>query len=160
MGQKNIIIAENGELSVDIGTMATMPTKKRNTNPLDKPNTLGSIVHMDIGYGDCISVGGFLYTLLFVDRETSQGYLYGFKSLTKEYIMETFDQLFLDMGRKPTCIYTDFDPKLIMRKCGRMLKHLNIRVRASPARQQHQNGLVEILWGGFNQHGQIFYNRL
>ena len=61
--------------------------------------------------------------------------------------MDNFDQLFLDMGRKPTRIYTDFDPKLIRGKCGRMLKHLNIHVWASPSRRQHQNGLVERRWG-------------
>ena len=73
MGQNNISIPDTGEVPVEIGAMATMPATKRNTTPLDKPNTLGSIVHMDIGYGDCISLGGFRYTLLFVDRETSRG---------------------------------------------------------------------------------------
>ena len=117
--------------------MATMPAKRRNTTPLDKPNSLGSIVHMDIGYGDCISVGGFRYTLLFVDRATSRGYLYGLKSLTQKELLDIFDQLFLDMGCKPARIYTDFDPKLIMGKCGRKLKQQNIRFRASPERKQH-----------------------
>ena len=59
VSQKTIYIANTGEIPLEIGTMATMPAKHRNTTPLDKPNSLGSIVHMDIGYGDCISVGGF-----------------------------------------------------------------------------------------------------
>ena len=59
VGQKNITIADTGKVPVDISKMARMPTKKWNTNPLEKTNTLGSIVHMDIGYGDCVSVGAF-----------------------------------------------------------------------------------------------------
>ena len=59
MGQKNITIADNREVPVEIATMETSPTKKRNTNPPEKPNTLDYIVHMNIGYGDCISEGDF-----------------------------------------------------------------------------------------------------
>ena len=141
---------------MEIGTVATMPKQKRNTTPLEKPNTLGSIVHMDIGYGDCVSVGGFRYTILFVDRATSRGYLYGLKSLIQEEIIENFDQLFLDMGMKPHRIYTDFDPKLILGKCGKHLKHHGIRVRASPASRQSQNGLVERRWGVITNMARAF----
>ena len=141
---------------MEIGTVATMPKQKRNTTPLEKPNTLGSIVHMDIGYGDCVSVGGFRYTILFVDRATSRGYLYGLKSLIQEEIIETFDQLFLDMGMKPHRIYTDFDPKLILGKCGKHLKHHGIQVRASPASRQSQNGLVERRWGVITNMARAF----
>ncbi len=38
-------------------------------------------VHMDIAFGDCISIGGFCYALILVDHATRYNWSFGLKDL-------------------------------------------------------------------------------
>ena len=63
---------------------------------------------MDIGYGDCISIGGFCYVLMLVDRTTCFQWLYGLKTMTQTNIIEALAKFQADASGLPDKIYTDF----------------------------------------------------
>ena len=61
---------DNGEFPVSIGAYATTPNAPRG-EPFDRTSSKYlNIVHIDIAFGDCMSVGGYKYALIFVDRAT------------------------------------------------------------------------------------------
>ena len=51
-----------------------------------------------IAIGDCISVGGFQYSLIFVNRATSYNWVFGLKNLSKESILSAFHLFLADAG--------------------------------------------------------------
>ena len=102
---------------------------------------------MDIGFGDCISIGGFWYVLILVDRATRFQWIYGLKSMTQVNIIEALSKFQADAGGLPNKIYTDFDPKLLEGDTEKWL--LNripskpCTISAAPPGQQNENGLVK-----------------
>ena len=63
-------LLDNGEFPVSIGAYVTIP-KAPWGKPLDCTSSKYlDIVHVDITFGDCMSVGGYKYALIFVDRAT------------------------------------------------------------------------------------------
>ena len=61
---------DNGEFSVSIGAYSTIPKAPRGELVGRTPSRYLDIVHIDIAFGDCMSVSGFKYALIFVDRAT------------------------------------------------------------------------------------------
>jgi hypothetical protein len=56
-----------GEFPLSLGSYATILKAPRG-KPIDHlPSKYLDIVHVDIAFGDCVSIGGFKYTLIFVD---------------------------------------------------------------------------------------------
>jgi hypothetical protein len=56
-----------GEFPVSIGTYATIPKASRG-KPIDHtPAKFLDVVHLNIAFGDCLSIGVFKYALIFGD---------------------------------------------------------------------------------------------
>ena len=63
-------LVDGGEFAPSLGSYATIPKAKRG-GLLDKTKyKYLDAVHMDIAFGDCVSVGGYHYALILVDRTT------------------------------------------------------------------------------------------
>jgi hypothetical protein len=61
---------DGGNFPPSLGSFATIPKAKRGV-PLDKTKYFYlDAVHMDITFGDCLSVRGFKYALILVDHAT------------------------------------------------------------------------------------------
>ena len=59
---------DNGKFPASISACTTIP-KAPPGKPIDRtPSKYLDIVHIDIAFGNCMSVGGYKYTLIFVDR--------------------------------------------------------------------------------------------
>ena len=101
---------------------------------------------MDIGYGDCIAIGGSRYTIMLVDRATRFRWIYGLKSLTHSHIIAALELFHSNAGTIPKTFYTDFDPKLIKGKMADWIRQANSKVIAAPSARQDKNGLVERNW--------------
>jgi len=81
---------DNGEFPVSIGAYTTIPKAPRG-KPLDRAfSKYLDIVHVDIAFGDCMSVGGCKYALIFVDRATCFNWCFGLKSLHHNDILLAF----------------------------------------------------------------------
>jgi len=72
---------DSGKFPASIGSYTTIPKAARG-KPIDRTlSKFLDIVHVDIAFGDCVSVGGYKYTLIFVDRATRYNWCFGLKSL-------------------------------------------------------------------------------
>jgi hypothetical protein len=133
-----------GELTPLLGSFDTIPKAKR-IGPLDR--TLYKyldVVHMDIAFGDCLSVGGFKYAL--VDRAMMYNWTFGLKSLSSDHILgalHLFPASALALAR---CFYSDCDAKLFGTAISEYLINNTSKVVAAPAKCQSANGLVESHW--------------
>jgi hypothetical protein len=68
-----------------------------NKTLVEHPPHFLEVVHCDIGFGDCKSVGnGALYCLILVDRATCYSWIYPMKSLHHDSIKSTFQQWLID----------------------------------------------------------------
>ena len=54
----------------DPSDMATIPKQCRNKTPLQRPEQFGDVVHFDIVYGSGSAIGGYRYSLWFVNRRS------------------------------------------------------------------------------------------
>ncbi len=76
-----------GEFPMSLGSYATVPKAKRGTS-LDRTSyKFLDAVHMDIAFGDCVSVGGYRYALILVDRATHYNWVFGLKTLSSDCIL-------------------------------------------------------------------------
>jgi hypothetical protein len=81
---------DNGEFPVSLGSYTTIPKAPRG-KPIDRtPAKYLNVVHLDIAFGDCMSVGGFKYAIIFVDRATRFNWCFGIKSLHHDEIKSAF----------------------------------------------------------------------
>jgi hypothetical protein len=58
---------DNGEFLLSIGSFTTIPKATRGKAIDRTTSKFLDIVHLNIAFGDCMSVGGFKYALIFVD---------------------------------------------------------------------------------------------
>ena len=96
---------------------------------------------MDIGYGNCIAIGGSRYTIMLVDHATRFRWIYGLKSLTHSHIIAALELFHSDASMIPETFYTDFDPKLIKGKRADWIRQANSRVIAAPSAHQDKMDL-------------------
>jgi hypothetical protein len=137
---------DNGGIPVSLGTYTIIP-KAPQGKPIDRtPSKYLYIVHIDITFGDCMSIGGFKYALIFVDRATCFNWGFGLKSLHHDKIISAF----LAFRSKTGCLATQF-----WCDCGKKLfgSHINLflhmehsSIVSSLAGRQSANGLVESHW--------------
>eukprot|EP00804_Cyclotella_cryptica_P022103 CCRYP_011581-RA/>CCRYP_011581-RA protein AED:0.10 eAED:0.05 QI:0/0/0/1/0/0/6/0/1337 len=142
---KNATLLQTGELPTTIGDFTTINNPPRG-KLIKKRRQFLNKVHMDIVFGDCLSLGGFKYALLLVDVATRYCWMYGLPSLTSSNIIDAFASFTVDAGGAPKTFHADFDKKLIGGKALRWLQDEKIRVIAAPASRQSSNGLVERTW--------------
>jgi hypothetical protein len=133
---------DNGEFPVSIGAYATIP-KAPQGKPLDRTSSKNlDIVHV----GDCMSVGGFKYALIFVDRATRFNWCFGLKSLHHDDILSAFLAFRAEAGNLALKFWCDCNEKLF-RSHTRSFLHLErSSIISSPAGHQSANGLVESHW--------------
>ena len=129
-----------------MGSYATIPKAPRGGSINWEDSFFLDVVHVDIAFGDCVSMGGFRYALIFVNWATRYNWVFGLKDLSKESILLAFCLFRADAGSYARCFHCDCDPKLF----GTMIKvHLfdhDSNIVAAAAGRQSSNGLVESHW--------------
>ena len=81
---------DNSKFPVSIGAYTTIPKAPRGKLIDHTPSKYLDIVHIDIAFGDCMSVGGYKYALIFVDRATRFNWCFGLKLLHHDDILSAF----------------------------------------------------------------------
>jgi hypothetical protein len=137
---------DGGKFPMSLGSFATIPKAKRGA-PLDRTSyRFLDAVHMDIAFGDCVSVGGYCYALVLVDRATRHNWAFGLKTLSSECILAALRLFRAAAGSLACCFYCDCDTKLFGRTISDYLVDNSLKVVAAPAKRQSSNGLVESHW--------------
>ena len=75
---------DGGEFPMSLGSYATVPKAKRGTSLDPTSYKFIDAVHMDIAFGDCVSVGGYQYALILVDCATRYNWGFGLKTLSSD----------------------------------------------------------------------------
>ena len=101
---------------------------------------------MDIAFGDCISVGGYRFALILVDRATRYNWAFGLKTLSFDCILLALCLFRAAAGFLARCFYCDCDPKLFGQAISEYLVNNSSKVVAAPTKCQSSNGLVESHW--------------
>ena len=137
---------DGGEFPLALGSYATI-TKAKRGGAIDRADSrFLDIVHMDIVFGDCASVGGFCYALVLVDRATRYNWVYGLKVLSADSILLALHNFIADAGSYARCFRSDCNPKLFGKRIRDHLIDNNCNVVAAPATRQSANGLVKLHW--------------
>ena len=109
--------------------------KPNGANSLIAPATASwTLFHMDIAFGNHLSIGGFCYALILVDRATQNNWTFGLKSLRLFHAAA---------GSLARCFYCDCDTKLFGTTISEYLIHNYSKIVSAPAKCQSTNGLVE-----------------
>jgi hypothetical protein len=137
---------DGGEFPSSLGSFATIPKSKRG-GTLDRTKYCYlDAVHMDIAFGDGVSVGGFRYALILIDRATWYNWTFGLKDLSSASIISALRLFRALAGSVARCFYSDCDLKLFGSAVSEYLIDGSCRVVSAPAKQQSANGLVESHW--------------
>ena len=137
---------DNGEFPVSLGAYTTIPKAPRGKLIDRLPSKYLDVVHIDIAFGDCMSVGGFKYALIFVDRATRFNWCFGLKSLHHDDIISAFLAFRAEAGNLARQFRCDCDEKLFGSHIRSFLHLERSSIVASPAGRQSANGLVESHW--------------
>jgi hypothetical protein len=90
---------DNGKFHTFIRAYTTIPKAPRG-KAIDRTSSkYRNVVHLDIAFGDCMSVGSFKYALIFVDRATRYNWCFGLKSLHHNDILSAFLAFQSEAGR-------------------------------------------------------------
>ena len=104
------------------------------------------IVHVNIAFGSYVLVGGFCYSLIFVDWATRYNSVFGHKDLSKDSILSTFGLFQVDDGSYTWCFCCGYDPKHF----GAMIKEHVIdnssNIVTAAAGCQSSNNFMELHW--------------
>ena len=103
-------------------------------------------VHVDIGFGDTTSIGGYWYVLVFIDRTTRYNLTCRLKTLTSSDIIEVFNLFYAKAGGFAKMFRTDCDEKLFGQAVRTHLTLQNSDVTHAPAGRQSSDGLAESHW--------------
>jgi hypothetical protein len=101
---------------------------------------------MDIASRDCVSVGGFHYALILVDRATCYNWTFGLNTLSSSDIISALRLFRASAGRLARTFYCDCIRKLFGSAVSEYLIDADSKVIAAPAKRQSSNGLVESHW--------------
>ena len=94
---KDGVLLNTGEFPLSLGTYATIPKAPRGKAIDRLPAKYLNIVHVDIAFGDCISIGGYKFALIFVDRATRYNWTFGLNPSNTT----TFNPHFLPFKTRP-----------------------------------------------------------
>ena len=95
-----------------LGSYTTNPKAPRGGSIDREKSFFLNILHFDIAFSSCVLVGGFCYSLIFVDRATRYNWVFGLKDLSKESILLAYRLFRVDAGSYARCFHCDCDPKL------------------------------------------------
>ena len=143
---KDGLFVDNGEIPASISAYATIPKAARG-KPIDHtPSKYLNIVHINIAFGDCMSIGGYKYALIFVNRATQFNWCFGLKPLHHDDIIAGFMAFRVEAGSLACQFRCDCDEKSFGSHIQSFL-HLECSlILATPAGRQSVNGLVESHW--------------
>ena len=110
------------------------------------PSKYLDIVHLNIAFGDCMSIGGFKYALIFVDRGTQYNWCFGLKLLHHDDIVAAFMAFHAETGILARQFPCDFDEKLFISHICLFLHLKHSSIISSTAGHQSVNRLVESHW--------------
>ncbi len=137
---------DSGEFPPSFGSFVTIPKAKWGL-PLDRTHyRYLDTVHMDIVFGDCLSVGVYRYALILVDRATRYNWTFGLKTLSSSCILAAIWLFRAAAGSLARCFYCDCDTKLFGMAISKYLVDNGSKVVAAPAKHQSSNGLVVLHW--------------
>jgi hypothetical protein len=135
-----------GEFPVLLGVFTTIP-KAPWGGAIDREQSFYlDIVHIDIAFGDCVLVGGFWHSLVFVDQTTCYNWVFGLKDLSSASILAAFRLFRMDAGSYAWCFQCDCDAKIFGTKIWEHLIDNASNIIAAAAGCQLSNGLVELHW--------------
>jgi hypothetical protein len=137
---------DGGEFPLALGSYATIPKAKRGGNIDQTKSYFLDVVHVDIAFGDCISVGGFCYALILVDRATRYNWVYDLMDLSSDSILSALRYFKTDAGSYACCFRLDCDAKLFGMRIREHLINNDSNIVAAAAGCQLANGLVESHW--------------
>jgi hypothetical protein len=139
-------LINTGEFPISLGSNTTIPKA-----PCGKliDQTLSyymDIVHINIAFGNCASVGGYKYALVFGDRATRYNWTFGLKSLQHDDIIAAF-LAFQDEAGSLACQFRCIcNEKLFGSSVWSFLHSNKSLIISSPAGRQSGNGLVKAHW--------------
>jgi hypothetical protein len=134
------------EFPACLGSHATI-LKSNSGGPIDRRKyKYLDAVHMDIAFGDCLSVGGFRYALILVDHATQYNWAFGLKNLSLDAILDAIWLFCAVAGSLAQFFYCDCDLKLFGTAISEYLIDNDSKVVAAPAKHLLSNGLVESHW--------------
>ena len=137
---------DGGEFPLALVSYATIPKSNRGGEIDRSKSCFLDVVHIDIAFGDCVSVGGFRYAVILVDRATRYNWVYGLKDLSADSILSALHNFKADAGSYARCFRSDCDTKLFGTRIREHLIDNNSNIVATPAGRQSSNGLVESHW--------------
>lgn len=83
---------------MSLGAFTTIPKAPRGRAIAHEQSFYLNIVHVDIAFGDCVSTGGFQYSLVFVHQATHYSWVFGLKDLSSASILAAFRMFWADTG--------------------------------------------------------------
>jgi hypothetical protein len=143
---KDGTLINTGEFPVSIGTYATIPKSSHGKQINRTPAKYLDIAHLDIAFGDCLSVGGFKYALIFVDQGTHYNWCFGLKSLNSNDICAAFLAFRAMAGSLAQQFWCNYDEKLFGSSIKSFLHYNASTIATSLAGHQSTNVLVESHW--------------
>ncbi len=137
---------DGGEFPLALGSYATIPKANQGSTIDQAQSCFLDIIHMDIAFGNCVSVGFFHYALILVDRATRYNWVYGLKDLSGDSILLALCNFKADAGSYARCFHSDCDAKLFGKHIPEHLINHNSNIVAAAAGRQSANGLVKSHW--------------
>jgi hypothetical protein len=89
---------------------------------------------MDIAFGECLSVGGFQYTLILVDLATQYNWALGLQNLLLGAILSAIWLFWAAAGSLAICFYCDCDHKFLGTAISKYLIDNQSKVVVAPAK--------------------------
>ena len=139
-------LVSTGEFPPSLGSYSTIRKAARGKSVDRARYRYLDKVHVDIGFGDVVAVGGTKYVVVFVDRATRYNWVFGIPNLSSDHILAAFNLFRAEAGRFAKCFRCDCDPKLFGSTIKPYLNANDSDMIASPAGRQSSNGLVESHW--------------
>jgi hypothetical protein len=123
-----------GEFPPSFGSYATIPKSHRG-GAIDRTRyRFLDAVHMDIAFGDCVSVGGFCYALILVDRVTCYNGTFGLKDLTSASIISALWLFKASASSLARTFYSDCNLKLFGTAVNEFVMSNSSKVVLAPAK--------------------------
>ncbi|KAL7525339.1 hypothetical protein ACHAWF_001311, partial [Thalassiosira exigua] len=139
---------DNGEFPLALGSYATIPKAPRGKGLPRIRDKYLDVVHMDIAFGDCASVGDsrHKYALVLIDWATRYNWVFSLRSLSSPDILSALKDFLAAVGRLSTLFRCDCNEKLFGSAVRSFLHDNGSCVEAAPSGRQSSNGLVESHW--------------
>ncbi|KAL7533244.1 hypothetical protein ACHAWF_004419 [Thalassiosira exigua] len=135
-----------GEFPLALGSYTSVPKAPRGKRLDRLCDRYLDVVHLDVAFGDCVSLGGSRYALIFADRATRHSWVFSLKSLSADHILECFKLFRSEAGAYAAEYRCDCDEKLFGSAIRSFLHSHGSKIIAAPSGRHSSNGFVESHW--------------